>query len=162
MFECKKTALLCAICRGGLGACVRRHATGAHRRGSERRTLPPGLENSGLLITRPRVLLRARFFPHAETYPAPIGAGQHGELTAGRGTPSTRKGKFFRGENRGLPRIMRAPVRPGCGHISRAKRTDVIYAWGLTAPPYFPGGGHLGRPVCGGRNSAPHEGRGVS
>ena len=99
MFERRKTTLLCAICRGGLGACVRRHATGAHRRGSERRTLPPGLENSGLLFTRPRVLLRARFFPHAKTYPRPHrGRGTWGAYSWAGNLVHTRQ-RIFSGEN---------------------------------------------------------------
>lgn len=44
------------------------------------------------------------------------------------------QGVFFGAKIGGLPRIMRTPVRPGCGHISRAERTDVIRAGSLTSP----------------------------
>ena len=50
----------------GLGAGVPGCAAGAHRRGSERRTLPPGGENRGCPSPRPGDILHARFFPHGE------------------------------------------------------------------------------------------------
>ena len=123
MFQRRKTGLHCAIRRGGLGASAYGRSAEVHRRGSERRTLPPGLENSGLLSPRPGAILRARFFPHAENIPPPpSGPGNKGCLQLG-GEPRPHTPEIFSGsKNHRAARIMRAPARPGCGHISRTKR----------------------------------------
>lgn len=97
MFERRKTGPLCANCCGGLGTGVCRRAAEAHRRGSERRTPPPGLENSGLLSPRPGAILRARFFSHAENIPPPpSGPGNKGGLQLG-GEPRPHTPEIFSG-----------------------------------------------------------------
>ena len=82
----------------------------------------PELGDRGGGLTKPRPRAHEKILPHAVTYPRPPYRGQgNGVLTAGRGTSFTHGSEFFREKIHRAARIMRAPVRPGCGHISRTK-----------------------------------------
>lgn len=60
-----------------------------------------GLETEGEARQNRELARMRKFTPMQRHTPAPIGAGEHGELTAGRGASSTRKRNFFGGKNRG-------------------------------------------------------------
>ena len=83
----------------------------------------PELGDRGGGLTKPRPRAHEKILPHAVTYPRPpIGVKEMGCLQLG-GEPRPHTPEiFFGSKNHRAARIMRAPARPGCGHISRTKR----------------------------------------
>lgn len=92
--------------------------------------------------TKPEARAHEKICPTLKAYPPPpIGAREHGVLTAGRGASSTHAGNFFGSKNHRAARIMRAPARPGCGHISRTKRPPATHGCDPGTGRRFPGVG---------------------